>query len=159
MFPDAKPTIGPPIEHGFYYDFHMEPISEDELPKIERRMKELAKQNLKIEREEHGNTKLRKMFSQNQFKAEIMDDKIGHDVGSSAYRQGNFVDLCRGPHVSSTSQLRWFKLTSTSQAYWRGDAKREPLTRIYGLCYATKEDLKKRKRQIEEAALRYHKKI
>ena len=77
MFPDAKPTIGPPIEHGFYYDFHMQPISKDELPKIEKRMKELAKQNLKIEREEHGNTKLRKMFSQNQFKAEIMDDKIG----------------------------------------------------------------------------------
>ena len=159
MFPDAKPTIGPPIEHGFYYDFHMEPISEDELPKIEKCMKKLAKQNLKIEREEHGNTKLRKMFSQNQFKTEIMDDKIGHDVGSSAYRQGNFVDLCRGPHVSSTSQLRWFKLTSTSQAYWRGDAKREPLTRIYGLCYATKEDLKKREKQIEEAALRDHKKI
>ena len=159
MFPDAKPTIGPPIEHGFYYDFYMEPISEDELPKIEKCMKKLAKQNLKIEREEHGNTKLRKMFSQNQFKAEIMDDKIGHDVGSSAYRQGNFVDLCRGPHVSSTSQLRWFKLTSTSQAYWRGDAKREPLTRIYGLCYATKEDLKKREKQIEEAALRDHKKI
>ena len=159
MFPDAKPTIGPPIEHGFYYDFYMEPISEDELPKIEKCMKKLAKQNLKIEREEHGNTKLRKMFSQNQFKTEIMDDKIGHDVGSSAYRQGNFVDLCRGPHVSSTSQLRWFKLTSTSQAYWRGDAKREPLTRIYGLCYATKEDLKKREKQIEEAALRDHKKI
>ena len=159
MFPDAKPTIGPPIEHGFYYDFHMEPISEDELPKIEKCMKKLAKQNLKIEREEHGNTKLRKMFSQNQFKTEIMDDKIGHDVGSSAYRQGNFVDLCRGPHVSSTSKLRWFKLTSTSQAYWRGDAKREPLTRIYGLCYATKEDLKKREKQIEEAALRDHKKI
>ena len=74
MFPDAKPTIGPPIEHGFYYDFHMEPISKDELPKIEKRMKELAKQNLKIEREEHGNTKLRKIFSQNQFKVEIMDD-------------------------------------------------------------------------------------
>ena len=159
MFPDAKPTIGPPIEHGFYYDFHMEPISKDQLPKIEKCMKKLAKQNLKIEREEHGNTKLRKMFSQNQFKTEIMDDKIGHDVGSSAYRQGNFVDLCRGPHVSSTSQLRWFKLTSTSQAYWRGDAKREPLTRIYGLCYATKEDLKKRKKQIEEAAFRDHKKI
>ena len=159
MFPDAKPTIGPPIEHGFYYDFYMEPISEDELPKIEKRMKKLVKQNLKIEREEYSNTKLRKIFSQNKFKAEIMDDKIGHDVGSSAYRQGNFVDLCRGPHVSSTSQLRWFKLTSTSQAYWRGDAKREPLTRIYGLCYATKEDLKKREKQIEEAGLRDHKKI
>ena len=159
LFPDAKPTIGPPIEHGFYYDFHMEPISEDELPAIEKRMKKLARQNLKIEREEYDNSTLREMFSNNQFKVEIMDDKIGHDIGSSAYRQGDFVDLCRGPHVSSTSQLRWFKLTSTSQAYWRGDAKREPLTRIYGMCYATKEDLAKRKRQIEEATLRDHKKI
>ncbi len=159
MFPNAKPTIGPPIEHGFYYDFHMEPISEEELPKIEKHMRKLAKQNLKIEREEHDNNTLRKMFSKNRFKVEIMDDRIGHDVGSSAYRQGDFVDLCRGPHVSNTSQLRWFKLTSTSQAYWRGDAKREPLTRIYGMCYATKEDLEKRARQIEEAALRDHKKI
>ena len=159
IFPDAKPTIGPPIEHGFYYDFHMEPISEDELPAIEKRMRKLARQNLRIEREEYDNTTLRKMFSNNQFKIEIMDDKIGHDVGSSAYRQGDFVDLCRGPHVSTTSQLRWFKLTSTSQAYWRGDAKREPLTRIYGMCYATKEDLAKRKRQIEEATHRDHKKI
>ena len=159
MFPNAKPTIGPPIEHGFYYDFHMEPISEEELPKIEKHMRKLAKQNLKIEREEHDNNTLRKMFSKNRFKVEIMDDRIGHDVGSSAYRQGDFVDLCRGPHVSNTSQLRWFKLTSTSQAYWRGDAKREPLTRIYGMCYATREDLKKRARQIEEAALRDHKKI
>ena len=99
------------------------------------------------------------MFSNNQFKIEIMDDKIGHDVGSSAYRQGNFVDLCKGPHVESTAKLRWFKLTSTSQAFWRADSKRDSLVRIYGMCYATKEDLKKREQQLAEAEKRDHKKI
>jgi len=159
LYPEARPTIGPPIEHGFYYDFQMEPIGEEELRKIEKRMKELAKRNLSIEREEHDNESLREMFSNNPFKLEIMDDKIGHDVGSSSYRQGDFVDLCRGPHVSSTSQLRWFKLTSTSQAYWRADRERESLVRIYGMCYASKEGLRDRERQIQEASKRDHKKI
>ena len=159
IFPDAKPTIGPPIEHGFYYDFLMDPIGDDELRQIEKRMKELVKQNLPIEREEYDNDSLREMFVDNPFKIEIMDDKLGHDVGSSAYRQGDFVDLCRGPHVSRTSQLRWFKLTSTSQAYWRADSDRESLVRIYGMCYASKDGLKERERQIQEASKRDHKKI
>ncbi|MBD61170.1 MAG: threonine--tRNA ligase [Euryarchaeota archaeon] len=159
IFPDAKPTIGPPIEHGFYYDFLMDPIGDDELRQIEKRMKELVKQNLPIEREEYDNDSLREMFADNPFKIEIMDDKLGHDVGSSAYRQGDFVDLCRGPHVSRTSQLRWFKLTSTSQAYWRADSDRESLVRIYGMCYASKDGLKERERQIQEASKRDHKKI
>ena len=159
LFPDAKPTIGPPIEHGFYYDFYMNPINEGDLRKIEKLMKQYVKKNIKIEREEYDNKALREMFSENQFKMEIMDDKIGHDVGSSAYRQGNFVDLCRGPHVESTAKLKWFKLTSTSQAYWRADAKKEPLVRIYGMCYATKDALKERERQLAEAEKRDHKKI
>ena len=88
-----------------------------------------------------------------------MDDKIGQEVGSSAYRQGDFIDLCRGPHVVDI-HLRWFKLTSTnSQAYWRADSERESLVRIYGMCYSSKEGLKERQRQIEEAAKRDHKKI
>lgn len=159
LYPDAKPTIGPPIEHGFYYDFHMDPIGEEELRLIEKRMRELVKENISIVREEHDNDSLRKLFDSNPFKLEIMDDKIGHDVGSSAYRQGEFVDLCRGPHVSLTSQLRWFKLTSTSQAYWRADRDRESLVRIYGMCYSSKQGLKERERQIEEASRRDHKKI
>ena len=159
LYPEAKPTIGPPIEHGFYYDFHMEPIGEEELRAIEKRMKQLVKRNLSIEREEHGNDSLREMFDKNPFKLEIMDDKIGHDVGSSAYRQGDFVDLCRGPHVPSTAHLRWFRLTSTSQAYWRADSKRESLVRIYGMCYSSKEALEERVRQLEEASKRDHKKI
>ena len=159
IFPDAKPTIGPPIEHGFYYDFHMNPIGDNDLKKIEKRMQQLVRENIKIHREEYENSELREMFQGNKFKIEIMDDKIGNEVGSTAYRQGDFVDLCRGPHVPSTSHLRWFKLTSTSQAYWRADRNREPLTRIYGMCYATKEGLKERQRQIEEASKRDHKKI
>ena len=159
IFPGAKPTIGPPIEHGFYYDFHMDPIGDNDLKKIEKRMQQLVRENIKIHREEYENSELREIFQGNKFKIEIMDDKIGNEVGSTAYRQGDFVDLCRGPHVPSTSHLRWFKLTSTSQAYWRADRNREPLTRIYGMCYATKEGLKERQRQIEEASKRDHKKI
>ena len=159
IFPDAKPTIGPPIDHGFYYDFHMNPIGDEELQAIEKKMNQHIRANHAMIREEYDNQTLREMFSDNKFKLEIMDDKIGHDVGSSAYRQGDFVDLCRGPHVPSTSHLRWFKLTSTSTAYWRADNNRESLVRIYGMCYATKEGLKERQRQIEEAAKRDHKKI
>ena len=159
LYPEAKPTIGPPIENGFYYDFHMDPIGEEDMRRIGKRMKGLVRQNHAMEREEHGNESLREMFASNPFKLEIMDDNIGHDVGSSAYRQGDFVDLCRGPHVSSTAQLRWFKLTSTSQAYWRADRGRESLVRIYGMCYPDKEGLKERERQLEEAAKRDHKKI
>ena len=159
LFPDAKPTIGPPIDHGFYYDFHMDPIGDEDLRKIEKRMQQHIRSNHKIIREEYDNSTLREMFASNKFKIEIMDDKVGHDVGSSAYRQGDFIDLCRGPHVPSTSHLRWFKLTSTSQAYWRADSSRESLVRIYGMCYSSKEGLKERQRQIEEAAKRDHKKI
>lgn len=159
LFPNAKPTIGPPIDDGFYYDFYMDPINDEDLKKIEKKMKELVKKNLSIIKEEHDNTTLRKMFSKNQFKIEIIDEKIGQEIGSTAYRQGDFVDLCKGPHVSSTSKLQWFKLTSTSQAYWRADSKRDSLVRIYGMCYANKTDLKERERQLREAALRDHKKI
>ena len=159
FFPDAKPTIGPPIENGFYYDFHMDPISEEDLRAIEKRMKALVKQNLKVEREEHDNASLREMFAHNAFKIEIMDDKIGEGNGSSVYRQGDFVDLCRGPHVPSTAHLRWFKLTSMSTAFWRADASKESLVRIYGMCYASKEDLQARETLLREAAKRDHRKL
>ena len=159
FFPDAKPTIGPPIEHGFYYDFHMPAPSEEELRSIEKRMKELVKQNLKVEREEYDIGTLRQMFSDNQFKIEIMDEKIGEGSGSSVYRQGDFVDLCRGPHVPSTSHLRWFKLTNVSTAFWRANSSRETLVRIYGMCFSSKEDLQARETLLREAAKRDHRKL
>ena len=159
FFPNAKPTIGPPIEHGFYYDFHMPAPSEEQLRSIEKRMKELVKQNIKIEREEYDFETLRQMFADNQFKIEIMDEKIGEGSGSSVYRQGDFIDLCRGPHVPSTSHLRWFKLTNVSTAFWRADSSRETLVRIYGMCYSSKEDLQARETLLREAAKRDHRKL
>ena len=159
LFPEAKPTIGPPIKDGFYYDFYMDPINESDLNKIEKLMRKIVKQNIPIQREEHDNETLRDMFTDNSFKSEIMDDKIGHEVGSSTYRQGEFVDLCRGPHVENTSKLRWFKLTNTSQAFWRGDSTRETLVRIYGMCYSSKEDLLSRETLLREAAKRDHRKL
>ncbi len=159
LFPDAKPTIGPPVDNGFYYDFFMEPIGDDGLKMIEKRMNEHIRKNHSIIREEMDNNALREIFSDNKFKIQIMNEKIGNEMGSSIYRQGDFVDLCRGPHVPNTSYLRWFKLTSTSQAYWKGDRENESLVRIYGMCYSTKEELKERQKQIQEAVKRDHKKI
>ncbi|MEC9118857.1 MAG: threonine--tRNA ligase, partial [Candidatus Thermoplasmatota archaeon] len=133
--------------------------SEEQLRSIEKRMKELVKQNIKIEREEYDIETLRQMFADNQFKIEIMDEKIGEGSGSSVYRQGDFVDLCRGPHVPSTSHLRWFKLTNVSTAFWRADSSRETLVRIYGMCYSSKEDLQERETLLREAAKRDHRKL
>ena len=158
LYPEAQPTIGPPIDNGFYYDFNMDPIGDEDLKRIEKKMQEHVRSNHVLIREEHDCNNLKEMFSQNPFKLEIIDDKLG-DAGSSVYRQGDFVDLCLGPHVPSTSFLRWFKLTSTSQAYWKGDKARGSLVRIYGMCYHTKDELRERERQIEEAAKRDHKKI
>ena len=159
IYPDAQPTIGPPIENGFYYDFKMDPVGDGDLKKIEKKMQEHIRANHTLTREEHDNETLREMFAKNPFKIEIMNDKIGMDVGSSAYRQGDFVDLCLGPHVPSTSYLRWFKLTGTSQAYWKGDSSKDSLVRIYGMCFSSKDELRERERQIEEAKKRDHKKI
>ncbi len=159
LFPDARPTIGPPIEHGFYYDFHMQPLSEEGLRAVEKRMKEHVKANHSLTREEHDADALREMFADNPFKLELMDDKLEDGAGSSVYRQGDFVDLCRGPHVPSTSHLRWFRLTSTSKAFWRADATRENLVRIYGMCYATKEELRARETLLREAGKRDHRKL
>ena len=158
LYPSAKPTIGPPIDHGFYYDFEMNPIGDEDLRKIEKKMQDHVRSNHTIIREEYENAELRDMFSSNPYKIEIIDEKVG-DHGSTVYQQGDFTDLCLGPHVPSTSHLRWFKLTSTSQAYWRGDSSLTSLVRIYGMCYPTKEGLKGRIKQLEEASKRDHKKI
>nr|AIF02965.1 threonyl-tRNA synthetase (TARS, thrS) [uncultured marine group II/III euryarchaeote KM3_15_H06] len=159
LHPDAKPTIGPPIEHGFYYDFEMEPLGEEELRAIEKLMKQLVKQNLPLTREEHDAPSLAAMFSDNSFKTEIIDEKLEAGAGSTVYRQGDFVDLCRGPHVPSTAALRWFKLTSTSTAFWRADSTRQQLVRIYGMCYANKQDLQARQTLLREAGQRDHRKL
>ena len=159
LYPDAKPTIGPPIDRGFYYDFAMEPISESDLKPIQKKMHEIARRNHSVERVELGEADLRDHFEHNPYKLEIIDDKLEAGEGSTIYRQGDWYDLCLGPHVPRTATLMHVRLTSVSTAYWRGDQDREQLVRIYGLVEPTKEALKATLARLEEAKKRDHRKL
>ncbi|MEC7589538.1 MAG: threonine--tRNA ligase, partial [Candidatus Thermoplasmatota archaeon] len=159
LYPDAKPTIGPAIDRGFYYDFAMEPITEADLKPIQKKMQELARRNFTVERIELDDSELREHFATNSYKLEIIDDKIGEGTGSTIYKQGDWYDLCLGPHVSNTGKLMFCKLTSVSSAYWRGDQNREQLVRIYGIVEPTKDALKQTLHRMEEAKKRDHRKL
>ncbi len=159
LYPGALPTIGPAIDRGFYYDFAMEPIAEGDLKAIEKKMQELARRNLTVERVELDQASLREHFVHNPYKIEIIDDKLEAGDGSTIYKQGEWYDLCLGPHVPSTSKLMFVKLTSVSSAYWRGDQDREQLVRIYGLVEPSKEALKATLHRMEEAKKRDHRKL
>jgi len=159
LHPGALPTIGPAIDRGFYYDFAMEPIAESDLKAIEKKMQELARRNLTVERVELDQESLREHFQHNPYKVEIIDDKLEAGDGSTIYKQGEWYDLCLGPHVPSTYRLMFVKLTSVSSAYWRGDQSREQLVRIYGLVEPTKEALKATLHRMEEAKKRDHRKL
>jgi threonyl-tRNA synthetase len=159
LFPDAKLTIGPSIEDGFYYDFSTaNPFTPQDIEKIEQRMKELVKKNIPIERMELTREEAEKLFRDRHedYKIEILKDIQGT---ISAYKQGDFVDLCFGPHVPSTGHIRAFKLLSTAGAYWRGDENNEMLKRIYGTAFPDKESLKSYLDRIEEAKKRDHRKL
>jgi threonyl-tRNA synthetase len=157
LFPDAKPTIGPVVEEGFYYDFAHPPFTEDDLVRIEKRMKELVKERLPFQRYECTNDEALKVFQDNPFKLELIQ---GFEEGTSYYKQGDtFVDLCRGPHVQHTGQLKSFKLTKLAGAYWRGDPEKPSLQRIYGISFPDKKQLKQHLAMIEEAKKRDHRKI
>ncbi|MCP3680625.1 MAG: threonine--tRNA ligase [Gammaproteobacteria bacterium] len=158
LFPSAQVTIGPVIEDGFYYDFSFErPFTPDDLEAIEERMAELAKQGLSVVREETSRDEAIAIFRAlgEHYKVEIIES-IDSDQTLSLYRQGDFVDLCRGPHVPSTSQLKAFKLMKVAGAYWRGDANNEMLQRIYGTAWADKKALKAYLQRLEEAKKRDH---
>jgi threonyl-tRNA synthetase len=160
LFPGTQVTIGPTIEDGFYYDFKRDqPFTAEELEKIETRMEEIAKSNLKVVREEMLKSQAIELFGKmgEDYKVAILKDIPEETV--SLYRQGDWVDLCRGPHVPSTKALRAFKLTGVAGAYWRGNEKNEMLQRIYGTAWATKEALKDHLRQLEEAKKRDHRKL
>lgn len=160
LFPAAKVTIGPDIENGFYYDFDFErPFTPDDLEKIEQRMAASVAANQPFVREEMSAEEAKSVFAAmgESYKLEIIDD-LGADC-VSIYRHGNFVDLCRGPHLPSTGFLRAFKLTSVAGAYWRGDSNRPMLQRIYGAAFATPKDLKAYLDMIEEAKKRDHRKL
>ena len=161
LYPEAQVTIGPVIDNGFFYDFaYKDGFSESDLAKIEKNMKKLVKQSLKIERSEMSRDEAVAFFKAKgeHYKAEIIES-IPDDQPLSLYKQGDFIDLCRGPHVPSTSRLKAFKLMKLAGAYWRGDSNNEMLQRVYGTAWATKEDLEAHLHRLEEAEKRDHRKI
>jgi threonyl-tRNA synthetase len=160
LFPNAKPTIGPAIDTGFYYDFAVDkPFNEDDLIAIEAEMSKLVKQNIPVSSSIVNRVQLADEYRNNgnPFKAEILDEISDDEV--TVYTQGDFSDLCRGPHVPSTARLAAVKLTSVAGAYWRGDEKRPMLSRIYGTAFTTKEELEAYILMREEAKKRDHRKL
>ncbi len=160
IFPSARVTIGPDIEHGFYYDFDYErPFTPEDLEKIEARMAQSIAQDQPFERVVMSREEARKVFLDlnETYKLEILDELEEEQV--SLYRHGEFIDLCRGPHVPSTGYVKSFKLTSVAGAYWRGDENRPMLQRIYGTAFAAEKDLKKHLARLEEARKRDHRKL
>jgi len=160
LFPQALVTIGPAIETGFYYDFDVDsPFSPEDLQKIEEKMRQLAGADLAVERMDLVKADAVKLFKEmgESYKVEIIEALDTEIV--SLYRQGNFIDLCRGPHLPSTSFCRAFKLTSIAGAYWRGDEKNKMLQRIYGTAFADKKELDAYLERLEEAKRRDHRKL
>jgi threonyl-tRNA synthetase len=161
LFPDVQVTIGPVIENGFYYDFsYKRPFTLDDLQAIEKRMSEISKGDLKVERKILERSEAIKFFKgQNEhYKAQIIEAIPGNEE-VSLYSQGNFTDLCRGPHVPVTSKLKVFKLMKVAGAYWRGDSNNEMLQRIYGTAWTKKEDQDAYLHRLEEAEKRDHRKL
>jgi threonyl-tRNA synthetase len=161
LFPEAQVTIGPVIENGFYYDFsYKRPFTPEDLVAIEKRMGEIVKQDLKVERKEMPRDEAVKFFHSigEKYKAEIIA-AIPAGETISLYGQGNWIDLCRGPHVPSTGKLKVFKLMRVAGAYWRGDSKNEMLQRIYGTAWARKEDQDAYLTMLDEAEKRDHRKL
>jgi threonyl-tRNA synthetase len=161
LFPDAQVTIGPVIENGFYYDFsYKRPFTPEDLAAIEKRMGEIAKLDLPVARRVLPRDEAVSYFKRigEQYKAEIIES-IPADQDVSLYSEGEFTDLCRGPHVPSTGKLKAFKLMKVAGAYWRGDSKNEMLQRIYGTAWAKKEELEAYLHQLEEAEKRDHRKL
>ncbi len=161
LFPEVKVTIGPAIEQGFYYDFDRDkPFTEEELEQIEERMAFLSKQNLPYARKELAKAEAMETFRAlgENYKLEILNEIPDSEV-ISTYTQGDFIDLCRGPHVPSTGRLKHFKLMKLAGAYWRGDSKNEMLQRVYGTAWAKKEDLEAYLHRLEEAEKRDHRKL
>jgi threonyl-tRNA synthetase len=161
LFPGTQVTIGPVIENGFYYDFATDrPFSDEDLRRIEEKMAEIVKRDLPIRREEWSRDEAVKVFGGvgEKFKVEIIESIPGNET-LSVYRQGEWFDLCRGPHVPSTGRLGAFKLTHVAGAYWRGDERNQMLQRIYGTAWADKEQLDAHLKQLEEARARDHRKL
>ncbi len=161
LYPDAQVTIGPVIDDGFYYDFsYPKGFTPEDLQKIEKRMEELVKQDLQVVREEVTRDAAIQIFREmgEEYKAQIIED-IPKDEILSVYRQGEFMDLCRGPHVPNTGKLKAFKLMKLAGAYWRGKSENEMLQRVYGTAWSDKKELKAYLHRLEEAEKRDHRKL
>ena len=161
LFPEAQVTIGPVIDNGFYYDFsYKRPFTPEDIAAIEARMNEIARREIQVHREVWSRDKAVEFFKGigEHYKAEIIAS-IPANEDVSLYRQGDFIDLCRGPHVPSTGKLKVFKLTKLAGAYWRGDSKNEMLQRVYGTAWAKKDELDAYLHMIEEAEKRDHRKL
>ena len=155
LYPKALFGFGPAIENGFYYDidFGDVTITENDFPIIEKKMKELASKDLRIVREQLTKEQALEIFKNNHYKVELIEG-INEDI--TTFKQGDFTDLCRGPHIMSTGLIKHFKLLSLAGAYWRGDSKNKQLTRIYGTSWFTAEDLNKYLELLEERKKRDH---
>lgn len=160
LYPDAKCAIGPAIENGFYYDFDMPSLNREDLDKIEKEMKKVIKENHKIECFTLPREEAIKLMEEREepYKVELIED-LPEDATISFYKQGEFTDLCAGPHLMSTKAIKAFKLTSASGAYWRGSEKNKMLTRIYGTAYTKKADLQERLEYLENIKKRDHNKL
>lgn len=161
LYPNAKFWVGPVINEGFYYDIDLDGdvIKEEDLAKIEKEMKKIAKDGKRIVRHEISKQEALTMFKDDPYKIDLINNMDEADTVISCYTQGDFTDLCRGPHVESVKQLKNFKLLKVSGAYWKGDANNKMLQRIYGICFNTPEDLEQHLHLLEEAKKRDHKKL
>ena len=159
LYPQAKFWVGPVISEGFYYDIDLgdEVIKEEDLAKIEKEMKKIAKDGKRIVRKEISKEEALEMFQNDPYKIDLISDL--EDGTITCYQQGEFIDLCRGPHVDTVKQLKNFKLLKHSGAYWKGDASNKMLQRIYGICFPTAEELEDHLHLLEEAKKRDHKKL
>ena len=161
LYPNAKFWVGPVVEEGFYYDIDLGSITltEDDLPAIEKEMKKLAKDGKRIFREEISKSEALEKFKDDEYKLDLISRMDESDTVISCYTQGDFTDLCRGPHVDTVKVLKNFKLLKVSGAYWKGDANNKMLQRIYGVCLPTEEELNEHLTFLEEAKKRDHKKL
>lgn len=159
LYPEAKPTIGPPIENGFYYDFADLTVTEEDFDKIEKEMQKIVQENYVSKRETFSSKQdALSVFGHNKFKKELIEG-FPEEEPLTGYRQGEFFDLCRGPHLYSLGKIKALKVLKTSGAYWRGDSKNEMLTRLYAITYPDRLQLKEYLHQLEEAKKRDHKVI